>query len=114
MDGIYLEKSTIMFSAGTTTPYFKLEKQARQGYPISAYLFILALEILFYMIKTNQDLERLDICGCSFLYSAYADDTTFFLKDVKYGVISGPNTGKYGPDMTPYSVHFSYNKRTSE
>ena len=83
MDGIYLEKSTIMFSAGTTTPYFKLEKQARQGYPISAYLFILALEILFYMIKTNQDLERLDICGYSFLYSAYADDTTFFLKNMK-------------------------------
>ena len=20
----------------------------------------------------------------------------------KYGVISGPNTGKYGPDITPY------------
>ena len=48
MDGIYLEKSTIMINAGTTTLYFKLEKQARQGYLISAYLFILALEILFY------------------------------------------------------------------
>ena len=30
----------------------------------------------------------------------------------KYGVISGPNTGEYGPEITPYldtfSVSFAY------
>ena len=35
------------------------------------------------MIKTNQNVEGLDLCDYSFLYSAHADDTTFFLKNVK-------------------------------
>ena len=30
-------------NGGFTTPYFNLEKGARQGDPISAYLFMLAL-----------------------------------------------------------------------
>ena len=33
--------------------YFKLERGAHQGDPISAYLFILALEIIFIFVKTN-------------------------------------------------------------
>ena len=32
-------------NGGKTTKYFKLERGARQGNPISAYLFILVLEI---------------------------------------------------------------------
>ena len=71
-----------MINAGTTTSYFKLQKTARQGDPIYAYLFILALEILFYLIKTTNKIESLNICDYSFLYSAYADDTTFLLKNV--------------------------------
>ena len=59
---------------------FKLQKGARQGDQISAYRFILALEILFYLIKTNKKIEGLNIGDYSFLDSAYADDTTFILK----------------------------------
>ena len=33
-------------NGGTTTAYFLLERGARKGNPISAYLFVLALEIL--------------------------------------------------------------------
>ena len=36
--------------------YFKLERGARQGCPISAYLFILALETLFIFIKFNKNI----------------------------------------------------------
>ena len=52
-----------------------------QGDPISAYLFIIALEILFILIKSNNYIQGLEIFNHIFLYSAYADDTTFFLKN---------------------------------
>lgn len=40
-------------NAGTTTANLKSQKGARHGDPISAYIFIFALEILFYLIKAS-------------------------------------------------------------
>ena len=42
-----------------TTLHFKLERGTRQGDPISAYFFILALEVVFSLIKANPDIEGL-------------------------------------------------------
>ena len=75
------QKSCVI-NGRTTTKYFKLNRGARQGDPISAYLFILALEILFLLIKENPHIKGLNIFDHCYQYSAYADDTTFFLKDV--------------------------------
>ena len=58
-----------------------LGRGARQGDPISAFLFILALDILFLLLKTKPEIAGLTIFDHCYLYSAYADDTTFFLKD---------------------------------
>ena len=38
-------------NGGQTTHYFKLKRNARQGHPLSAYLFILVLEIALIKIK---------------------------------------------------------------
>ena len=59
----------------------KLEKGTRQGDPISTYLFILVLEIVFLFIKENKNIKGLNIFNHTFLYTAYTDDTTFFVKD---------------------------------
>ena len=67
-------------NGGKTTPYFKLERGTRQGDPISAYLFIIALEVFFSLIKANPNIEDLQFFTHTFLYSAYADYTTLFLK----------------------------------
>ena len=56
------------------TPYFKLEKGAFQGGPISAYLFIYALEVLFELIKNNANISGMTIFNHDFLYTAFADD----------------------------------------
>ena len=47
------EQESCVLNRGFTTKCFNLEKAARQGDPISAYLFILALEILFLLIKND-------------------------------------------------------------
>ena len=65
-----------------TTKYFKLNRGAREGDPISGYLLILGLEILFLLIKENPRIKGLNIFDHCFLYSTYADYTIFFLKDV--------------------------------
>ena len=53
-----------------------------QGDPISAYLFILALEILFSFIKNDSSIKGMKDFDYAFLYMVYANDSTFFLKDL--------------------------------
>ena len=65
-----------------TTKYFPLNRGAWQGDPISAYLFVLALEIFFILLKSNKIIHGINIFNHEFLYTAYADDTTFFLKSL--------------------------------
>ena len=69
-------------NGGFTTQYFNLEKEACQGDPISAYLFLLALEFLFELIKNNVDIRGITIFNHAFLYNAFTDDSTFFLNDL--------------------------------
>ena len=41
------------------------------------FWFALALEILFILIKLKPEIEAMTIFDYSYLYSAYADNTTF-------------------------------------
>ena len=100
-------KEFCIINGGITTHYLKLKKGTHQGDPISAYLFILVLEAVFYVIKSNKNFKGLSTFKHEFLYTAYADDTSFFLKDKvsvfetfnifhKFSLVSGlsPNTTK--------------------
>ena len=49
--------------------------------PISVYLFTLVLEIVLNIIKGNKDIHVLDYFNYTLLYTIYANDTTFFLKN---------------------------------
>ena len=53
----------------------------QQGDTVSACLFILCLEMLFTIVKNNKDIKSLKTLRNTFLYTADADDTTFFLKN---------------------------------
>ena len=66
---------------GTNTKYFRLGRGARQGHTISAFLFILTLQILFHLIKQKFEIQGtsgFDHCN---LFSVYPDNTIFFLQD---------------------------------
>ena len=51
------------------------------GNTTSLFFFILVLKILFLFIKSKPEIEELIIFHHCFLYSAYADDKKFFLKN---------------------------------
>ena len=76
-------QESCVINGGNTTKYFKLKRGTRQGDPISAYLFILVLEVVFMLMNQNKNIKGLNLFDHTFLYTAYADDTTFFLKDMK-------------------------------
>ena len=76
-------QESCIVNGGQTTNYFKLKRGTRQGDPLSAYLFILILEIAFIKIKQNPNIKSLNVCNNDFLYTVYADDTTFFLQNEK-------------------------------
>ena len=59
----------------------KRQRGTREGPPISTYLFILALKIVFIFVKESENVHGLTIFNNQFLYTAYADDTTFFLSN---------------------------------
>ena len=79
---LFNSQESCVINGGHSTKYFPLERGARQGNPISAYLFDLALAIFFILIKTNNNIQGIEIFNHEFLYTAYADDTTFFVKDL--------------------------------
>ena len=75
-------KSSFILNGVFTIKYLNLEKGAFQGDPVSAYLFILALEIIFLLIKDDSSTKGIKTFDYVVLYRTYADDSTFFLKNL--------------------------------
>ena len=66
-ENVLNDQESCVINGGITTQSFKLEKGGRQSDPVSAYLFILCLEILFTIVKNNKDYKNLNIFGNTFL-----------------------------------------------
>ena len=63
------QQESCVINGGQSTKNFPLEPGARQGDPISAYLFHLVLEIFFILIKTNNNIQGIEIFNHEFLYT---------------------------------------------
>ena len=72
------KQESCAINGSNTAQYFHLKRGARQCDPILVYIFILALELLSFLVRNNKDIKGLNIFDYLFSYTAYADDTTFF------------------------------------
>ena len=62
--------------------YLSIYLCTRQGDPLMPYQFILMLEILRVMVKDNRNIQGVKIGDNELKYCMFADDTTFFLRDI--------------------------------
>ena len=58
---LFYNAKSCVINNGRSTGYFRLERGTRQGDPLSAYLFILALEVLLIQIRENNDIKGIII-----------------------------------------------------
>jgi len=77
----YNDIESCVINNGITSPYFKIERGVRQGDPLSAYLFILCVEIMSNRIMRNRSIRGITVNDTEFKLLQYADDTTAILKD---------------------------------
>ena len=66
---------------GHASEFFTLERGVRQGCPLSAYLFIIAVEVLAHKIRNDDKINGIKVGNRYIKISQLADDTTIFLSD---------------------------------
>ena len=76
------DQESCLLNGGKTSRYYNLERNTQQGSPISACVIIIVLEIVFTLIKTNSNIEGLNIFNHNSLYTAYTNDTTFVMTNI--------------------------------
>ena len=81
---LFTGAESCVMNNGHSTGYFPLERGTTQEDPVSAYLFILALEILFMRIRQNEQMKGICISDHELKISAYADDADCLISDIQY------------------------------
>jgi len=78
---LYSDIMSCVINNGHASEFFLLKRGLRQGCPLSPLLFLLCSEILAISVRNNIDIHGITVDNTEILINAYADDTTFFLKD---------------------------------
>ena len=76
---LFNNAESYVMNDGHSTGHFPLKRGKRQGDPLSAYLFILALEVMLFQLRSNEQIEGIKINDFKVKLAAYADDTNLFL-----------------------------------
>ena len=77
----YTNIESCISNNGTSSKYFQINRGVRQGDPLSAYLFILSVEVMAQAILKDDTIHGIRINGNEIKLTQYADDTTAILKD---------------------------------
>ena len=77
----YKNISSCVLNNGFSTAPFSVERGVRQGDPLSAYLFIMVLEILCISIRRSKDIQGITVGTQEIKLGLFADDLTGYLKN---------------------------------
>ena len=61
IETLILKQESCVISGGNTTQYCPLERGVWQGDLISVFIFVLAIEVLSFLVRNNKDIKGLDI-----------------------------------------------------
>ena len=79
---LHTDLQSCVMNNGHSTGYFNLSRGTRQGDPLAPYLFILIIEMLATVVRENKYIKGIIIGDMEVKQCLYADDTTYFLKDI--------------------------------
>ena len=68
---------------GHSTGYFPIKRGCRQGDPLSVYLFIICVEVLFVQVRDNNEIIGITINDHEIKLSTFADDANFLVSNIK-------------------------------
>ncbi len=79
---MYQDIESTIVNNGTSGKLFKLQRGVSQGCPLSAYLFITALETLANKIRNDENIKGIKIDKRQIKMCLFADDITLILSDI--------------------------------
>ena len=94
-----------MVNNGYASSFFEIQRGIRQGCPLSALLFILAVEILSLHIQHNKEIKGITIFNQEIKLTQLADDTTLFIKNKQSLVKALDALGKFHESSGLRMVH---------
>ena len=79
VETLYENAESCIINNGHCSKFFSINRGVRQENPLSAYLFILALELMSAAIKNDTSINGMKINNSEYLLSQYADDSSLIL-----------------------------------
>ena len=68
IEAVISKQESIVINGGNATQYFQVKRGAHKSDPVSGYVFVLALAVLFFLVRNNKDIKGLNIFDHLFLY----------------------------------------------
>ena len=84
VSALYSNISSCILNNGFSTQIFDVCRGVRQGDPLSAYFFIIALELLLINIRSDKNIKGIMVENKEIKSTAFADDLTTFLQGIQF------------------------------